>query len=189
MHWIQASTFARIGGGQIQDLQIDPGEWEWNLDGAHSKFFSYSTKKAYSSLNKATDLTTKWNSKWGLESFLDENWDLIWGLVWEKMKPAKLSAFLWQIANRVLKVGQFLNFQVALLCTCCNTGTMETMEHCLLSCQGLALIWPYIAFFYSGWGLIPTGRVELLLNKQSKSIACSCLVLGERGHHLLLLGT
>jgi hypothetical protein len=75
-------------------------------------------------------------------------------LIWDSNKSAKLQHFAWQVASGGLFTGSracHLGFPGD--CVECNSGSLETTEHCLNFCNFAHKAWKWASTFREAFGL------------------------------------
>ncbi|KAM3235236.1 hypothetical protein P3L10_015272 [Capsicum annuum] len=101
--------------------------------------------KAWWMLNVSGNLSVK--SAWDFVRNKKQSL-LIYERSWMKGVPFKISFFIWRLWQKRLPVGEVLlisGISNQTLCSCCNSGSVETFEHLFITCSKANSLWIYFA--------------------------------------------
>jgi hypothetical protein len=140
--------------GITQKLQFDPGEWSWVSNESELPFFNYMAKVGYHAGLDGKCQESRLQIKLRELKYTDNEIQAAIALIWDSNKPAKLQYFAWQVASGGLFTGsraRHLGFPGD--CIQCNSGLLETTEHCLNFCSFARKAWKWASTFREAFGL------------------------------------
>jgi hypothetical protein len=139
--------------GFIQNLPWDSGEWHWlpSPPLGDAPFFGYSAKRGYTNICKSMQTSS-------MAIFLN-NLNLrntstaqLTARIWHNARPRKVGTLIWQILNKGLPVGTWLQMMgLFSLCKVCDDNKEESPQHCLLECPMAQRTWEAYKCMWSEW--------------------------------------